>query len=370
MISVDKKPAIFFSSLMQTALERKATDLHLCPGSRPRARIDGVLMDLDDRVLSLEDCEFVLRSIFNEVQWQTLREEGTVELTHDYSPDCRLHINAHWLPTGPALALRVHRTGILDFERLHLPSVLRDLCHRPRGIVLVTGMGGSGKTVTLATMLAHINKTRNCHIVTIEERIEFVHRNVNCLLTQREVGYSPQASVRALRAALREHPDVLFVGEIKEAETVRLALAAADAGCLVFGSLQTPRALPTLARLLAFFGSTERGILRQLLSENLQALICQRLLPRLGGGLVPALEIVIGTPKVKRLIAQDEFADLEGTIQSRESGMQTFNQALLDLMKGEKVLESAAMKVSPDPADLQQLILAERRGTAGTTGSA
>jgi twitching motility protein PilT len=216
-------------------------------------------------------------------------------------------------------------------------------------------------------MLGYINKIRKCHIITIEDPIEFVHPDANSLVSQREVGYDTKSFLRALRASLREDPDVILVGEMRDVETIRAAVSAAETGHLVFSTLHTTQAYTTVERILGFFSPTEQVIIRALLAENLKGVICQRLLPRLGGGLVPALEIMVGTSTVQKLIAEDRLRSLTQAIQNREGGMQTFNQALLDLLKAGSIDEKTAMAASSNPQALRRMMLGGESGGDSTS---
>jgi len=362
MAPVATKSEIHAEDLLQKVVDAVATDLHIRSGSCAKLRIDGDLVDIDDRILTPEDCEFILRSITDEVQWHTFNTEKELDFAYALTLACRFRVNAYWHLGTIGIAFRLNRSDILEFERLNLPPVIKDLCHQHRGLVLVTGITGSGKSTTLATMLAYINKIRKCHIITIEDPIEFVHNDINSLVSQREVGYDTKSFLRALRASLREDPDVILVGEMRDVETIRAAVSAAETGHLVFSTLHTTQASVTVERVLGFFTPTEQVIIRQLLAENIQGVICQRLLPRIGGGLIPALEIMVGTSTVRKLIAEDRLRGLNQAIQNREGGMQTFNQALMDLMNAKKISEQTAMLASSNPAALRRMMLGGESG--------
>ena len=354
-------------ALLQLVVEKNATDLHIRAGTPAKLRLDGELTDVDDRDLSPEDCEFFLRQIVDESQWHTFTVERELDFAYALTLAHRFRVNAYWHLGTVGIAFRLNRSDILDFDKLNLPPVVRDLCHQHRGLVLVTGITGSGKSTTLATMLGYINKIRRCHIITIEDPIEFLHQDINSLVSQREVGYDTKSFLRALRSSLREDPDVILVGEMRDVETIRAAVSAAETGHLVFSTLHTTQAYTTVERVLGFFSPTEQVIIRGLLAENLKGVICQRLLPRLGGGLVPALEIMVGTSTVQKLIAEDRLRSLTQAIQNKEGGMQTFNQALLELLKAGSIDEKVAMSASSNPQALRRMMLGGESGGDSTS---
>jgi twitching motility protein PilT len=354
--------------LLEIVVETKSTDLHIRAGAPPKLRTNGELVNINEIPMTPEDTEFFLRSITDEAQWHMFTSEKELDFAYSLRKECRFRVNAYWHLGTIALAFRLNRADMLDFEKLGLPPVCRDLAHQHRGLVLVTGITGSGKSTTLATMLDYINHVRACHIITIEDPIEFVYTDAKSLISQREVGYDTNSFVRALRAALREDPDVILVGEMRDVETIRTAVNAAETGHLVFSTLHTTKAATSVERILGFFSPTEQPVIRALLAENLKGVISQRLLPKKDGkGLVPALEIMVGTGTVKKLIAENQLRTLNQAIQNREGGMQTFNQALLDLMRADKLEESVAMAASDNPGALRRLMLGGESGGDSTS---
>lgn len=367
-LATAKKSQFDHKQLLQLVVEEKATDLHVRAGSPPKLRVSGDLVNVSDTPMSPEDTEFMLRSITDEAQWHDFTTNKELDFAYSLTKECRFRVNAYWNLGTVAMAFRLNRSDILDFERLGLPPVTRDLCHQHRGLIMVTGITGSGKSTTLATMLNYINTWRACHIITIEDPIEFIYTDRKALFSQREVGYDTQSFVRALRAALREDPDVILVGEMRDVETIRTAVNAAETGHLVFSTLHTTKAATSVERILGFFTPTEQPIIRSLLAENLKGVLSQRLLPKKGGkGLVPALEIMVGTSTVKKLIAENQLRTLNQAIQNREGGMQTFNQALLDLLIAEKIDEQTAMAASDNPGALRRLMLGGSSGGDSTS---
>lgn len=348
--------------LLQKTVDEKATDLHVRVGACPKLRIDGELIDCLDYKFTTEDTEQFLRAIIDDDQWDTFHTERELDFGYPFSRHCRFRVNAYWHLGTIALAFRLNRSDILDFDSLNLPPVIRDLAHQQRGLILVTGITGSGKSTTLATMLDYINKTRSDHIITIEDPIEFVYDDAKGLISQREVGHDTKSFVRALRASLREDPDVILVGEMRDVETIRTAISAAETGHLVFSTLHTVTAATSIERILGFFNPTEQVTVRALLAENMKGVISQRLLPKLGGGLIPALEIMVGTITVKNLIVENKIAALSQAIQNREGGMQTFNQALLDMINAQFIDVKTAMSASDNPAALRRMMLGGQSG--------
>lgn len=366
--AVTSKPQVDYRELLTAVVDTRSTDLHIRPGAPPKLRTAGDLVDLNDCIMTPEDSEFFLRSITDEAQWYTFTTDKELDFAYSLNRDCRFRVNAYWHLGQIAIAFRLNRSDILDFEKLNLPPVIRDLAHQERGLVLVTGVTGSGKSTTLATMLDYINQIRACHIITIEDPIEFIYSDKKALISQREVGYDTSSFVRALRAALREDPDVILVGEMRDVETIRTAVNAAETGHLVFSTLHTTMAATSVERILGFFSPNEQGIIRALLSENLRGVISQRLLPKKGGkGLIPALEIMVGTSTVRKLIAENKLRTLNQAIQNREGGMQTFNQAILDLIKAEKIEEIVGMRSSDNPAALRRMLLGGESGGDSTS---
>ena len=245
----------------------------------------------------------------------------------------RFRVNAFNQDRGSAAVFRTIPSKVLSLEDLNAPAVFKDICDNPRGLVLVTGPTGSGKSTTLAAMMDYKNDTEYGHILTIEDPIEFVHQSKKCLINQREVHRDTLGFAEALRSALREDPDIILVGELRDLETVRLALTAAETGHLVFGTLHTSSAAKTIDRIIDVFPSAEKSMVRSMLSESLRAVISQTLLKRVGGGRVAAHEIMIGTPAIRNLVREDKVAQMYSAIQTGQAfGMQTLDQCMQDLI--------------------------------------
>ncbi|HFC29859.1 MAG TPA: type IV pilus twitching motility protein PilT, partial [Oceanospirillales bacterium] len=264
----------------------------------------------------------------------------------------RFRVNAYNQNRGCAAVFRTIPTEILTLEDLNCPPIFKELISVPRGLILVTGPTGSGKSTTLAAMIDYINKNEHGHILTIEDPIEFVHTSNKCLINQREVFRDTQSFSKSLKSALREDPDIILVGELRDLETIELALTAAETGHLVFGTLHTSSAAKTIDRIIDVFPAGEKPMVRSMLSESLRAVIAQTLLKRVGGGRVAAHEIMVGIPAIRNLIREDKVAQMYSSIQTGQSyGMQTLDQCLLDLVKKGVVTRQAARAKAANKTD-------------------
>ena len=337
------------SELLHVAVENKASDLHLSSGLEPLFRVDGELCAFDFPVLDKKDVMQMLDSVMNDKQ----RSQFKITLETDFSFEShalltRFRVNAYWQERGPAAACRVIPNRILTMTTLQLPTMIKDIASVTHGLVLVTGPTGSGKSTTLAAIIDYINATRQQHILTIEDPIEFIHHSNRCLINQREVFRDTHTFSSALRSALRQDPDVILVGELRDQETIRLAMTAAETGHLVFATLHTHSASKTIHRIIDVFSGEEQAMVRSMLSESLQAVIAQTLVKRVGGGRVAALEIMLATPAIRHLIRDDKIAQMYSMIQTgRNMGMQTLEQHLIQLVNENiitPVVAEAALK--------------------------
>lgn len=265
--------------LLRFTVEAEASDLHISAGSVPMVRVDGEMRKLNLPKMSVEEVQRLIFSTMNESQITIFKEKLEIDFSTKLSDDTRFRVNAFHQVNGLACAFRVIPNVIKSFEELNLPEVLSRLTHRHKGLILVTGPTGSGKSTTLATMIDHINESRHCHIITVEDPIEFVHHSKNSLLNQRELGHDTWSFTAALRSALREDPDVILVGEMRDLETVALALTAAETGHLVLATLHTSSATKSIDRIIDMFPKEQQGQVRSMLSESLQAVVAQTLLP-------------------------------------------------------------------------------------------
>ncbi len=354
------------AELLGVLVENKGSDLHLQSGEVPIGRINGVLGRFEMSPLTESDVLRLAREVLGSDE--KLRE---FESTKDWDAAValpglgRFRANLFYQRNLPGMVLRTIGTRIPTLDELELPTVLKTIAASNDGLVLVTGATGSGKSTTLAALIDHINSTESCHIMTLEDPVEFVHQNKLGLINQREIAVDSTTFASALKHVLRQDPDVILIGEMRDAESAAVALTAAETGHLVFGTLHTQDAPESLERLINLFPTDRVTQVRMQLSLGLRAIICQKLLPRSGGGRTAALEILINSPRVKKLILEGDTTKIPAAIQaSRSEGMQTFNQALVDLVKGGKVEEAEALRSSPKPDELKMNLKGIFSGTS------
>lgn len=332
------------SELLAFAVKNKASDLHLSAGLPPMIRVHGDVRRINLPPMEHKDVHGMIYDIMNDSQRKSYEENLECDFSFSIPGLSRFRVNAFMQERGAAAVMRTIPSKVLSLEELNAPKVFTDLAMQPRGIVLVTGPTGSGKSTTLAAMMNHINENQYSHILTVEDPIEFVHESKKCLINQRELGPHTLSFSNALRSALREDPDVILVGELRDLETIRLALTAAETGHLVFGTLHTSGAAKTIDRIVDVFPAAEKDMVRAMLSESLRAVISQSLLKtKDGAGRVAAHEIMIGTPAIRNLIRENKVAQMYSAIQTGQSvGMQTLDQCLLDLVRRNVVSSSEA----------------------------
>jgi twitching motility protein PilT len=337
------------TQLLHYALSVHASDIHLSAGEPPRLRINGDMRPLEMDPLTPDQIVQILYSALTDEQRHVLEETKELDLAYDLGERTRARINVFPHRRGLAAAFRLVPTTPPRLDDLMLPPVIRDLCRLDAGLVLVVGPTGSGKSTTLAAMIDLINGEFDGHILTIEDPIEFVHKSKRCLVHQRELGVHTKSFTGALRSGLREDPDVILIGEMRDLETVRLALTAAETGHLVFATLHAPDAPQTVDRIIDVFPSEQQAQVRVTLAETLQAVICQRLLKKRGGGRIAALEIMRATTAVRNLIREGKGHQLRSTMQtSRSDGMQTMQSDLESLVRRGLVEAAEAQKVMTD----------------------
>lgn len=322
------------TELLAFSVKQGASDLHLSAGLPPMIRVDGDVRRINLPPLEHKQVHDLMYDIMNDKQRKDFEEFLETDFSFEVPGVARFRVNAFNQKRGAAGVFRTIPTKVLSMEDLGLSQVFRDICMTPRGLVLVTGPTGCGKSTTLAAMIDFINDNKYEHILTIEDPIEFVHDSRKCLMSQRELHRDTLGFAEALRSAMREDPDIILVGEMRDLETIRLALTAAETGHLVFGTLHTSSAAKTVDRIIDVFPSAEKSMVRSMLSESLQAVISQALLKRMSGGRVAAYEIMRGTPAIRNLIREDKVAQMYSAIQTGQSiGMQTMDQCLKDLFK-------------------------------------
>jgi twitching motility protein PilT len=326
--------AVDIAQLLAFSVKNNASDLHLSAGVPPMIRVDGDMKRINMPALTHKEVHGMVYDIMNDKQRKTYEEFFETDFSFEIPKLARFRVNAFNQNRGAGAVFRNIPSAILNLDELAAPKIFRDLCMLPRGLVLVTGPTGSGKSTTLAAMVDYCNDNRPDHIITIEDPIEFVHECKRCLINQREVKRDTLGFSEALRSALREDPDIVLVGEMRDLETIRLALTAAETGHIVFGTLHTSSAAKTIDRVVDVFPGEEKDMVRSMLSESLRAVISQTLLKRVGGGRVAAHEIMIGTPAIRNLIREGKIAQMYSSIQTGQSaGMQTLDQCLADLLQ-------------------------------------
>ncbi|MGB3725386.1 MAG: type IV pilus twitching motility protein PilT [Glaciecola sp.] len=321
------------NELLAFSVQNKASDLHLSAGLPPIIRVDGEMRRLNVPELDHKTVNALIYDIMNDKQRKEYEENLEVDFSFEIDGLSRFRVNAFNQNRGAAAVLRTIPSEILSLDQLGAPDIFKQIIDQPTGIVLVTGATGSGKSTTLAAMVDHINAHKREHILTIEDPIEFVHNNKLSVLNQREVHRDTHSFTAALRSALREDPDVILVGELRDLETIRLAISAAETGHLVFGTLHTNSAPKTIDRIIDVFPAEEKSMVRSMLSESLRAVISQTLLKKNGGGRVAAHEIMIGIPAIRNLIREDKVPQMYSVIQTgQQHGMQTMDQCLQKLV--------------------------------------
>lgn len=340
------------TELLAFGIKNNASDLHLSAGMPPMIRVDGDMRRLDVPALEHKEVHALVYDIMNDKQRKNYEEYFETDFSFDIPGMARFRVNVFTQDRGAGAVFRVIPAKVITLEELNAPSIFKDIADNPRGIVLVTGPTGSGKSTTLAAMIDYVNTNRSDHIITIEDPIEFVHKSKKSLINQREVHRDTLGFSEALRSALREDPDVILVGEMRDLETIRLALTAAETGHLVFGTLHTSSAAKTIDRIVDVFPGEEKDMVRAMLSESLRAVISQTLLKKNLGGRIAAHEIMICTPAIRNLIREAKVAQMYSTIQTgRAVGMQTLDQCLQELVQKDHINRKEA-RIKAENKDL------------------
>ena len=341
------------AQLLTFGVKQGASDLHLSAGLEPMIRVDGDVKRINLPPLDHKQVHDMVYDIMNDKQRKAYDEFLETDFSFEIPGLARFRVNAFNQNRGSAAVFRTIPSKILSLEDLKCPPIFKDLSDTPRGLILVTGPTGSGKSTTLAAMVNHKNETEYGHILTIEDPIEFVHTPKKCVINQREVHRDTLGFNEALRSALREDPDTILVGEMRDLETIRLALSAAETGHLVFGTLHTSSAAKTIDRIVDVFPAAEKEMVRAMLSEGLRAVISQTLMKKKGGGRIAAHEIMIGTPAIRNLIRENKIAQMYSSIQTgQKEGMFTLEQTLKDLVKRGMVSADDARRKANKPLDL------------------
>jgi twitching motility protein PilT len=354
--------------LLKTLVENSGSDLHITTQTPPQIRVHGHLQRLEGEPMTAAETKQLAYSVLTDSQKKRFEETLELDFSFGIKGIARFRCNMFNQRGSVGAVYRVIPEKIKSFQELALPPVLANLAERPRGLVLVTGPTGSGKSTTLAAMIDKINKERHDHILTIEDPIEFVHQHQSCLVNQREVHSDTQSFSNALRAALREDPDIVLIGEMRDLETVEAALKIAETGHLTFGTLHTNSAAQTINRIIDIFPSSQQGQIRTQLSLVLEGIVCQSLLPKIGGGRAVALEIMIPNSAIRNLIREDKIHQIYSAMQTGQEklGMQTMNQSLATLYQKKLVTLETALSRSSNKDELQDLI---NRGVGVVAGA-
>jgi len=352
----------------RVAIKTQANDLHLKVGQPPKLRLYGRLKDTTGEIMTQEKMEQLVFELLTPAQKQTFIEHGTLDFAYEIGDEDRFRINIFHQRGVISLAARRVSANVPPFEELHLPNTLAAICDRAQGLVLVVGPTGCGKTTTIASMINYINHTRSCHIVTVEDPIEYLFVDAKAIVSQREIGIDVRDFEEALRYLMRQDPDVVFVGEMRDDKTVTAGMRAAETGHLVFGTMHSANASQAIHRLLDLFPQDERYLTRQTLSLALSAIISQILLPCIKEGIdrIPALEVLLANPAVRKLISDGREADLPSVIRScQEEGMQDFTDNLCTLVKNGSIDPKDAYNYAPNKDELKMALKGIRTSTSG-----
>lgn len=344
--------------LFRALVQQKASDLHITVGSPPRLRIDGQVVPLNLPPMTPQETMELCYSVLTEAQKKQFELKKELDLSFSIPNVARFRANIYFQQGCISGSFRVIAHQVFTLEKLGTPPILKKLCELPRGLVLVTGPTGSGKSTTLAAMLDHINETRYEHIVTIEDPIEYVHQHKNCIVNQRELGDDTQSFSAALKSVLRQDPDVILIGEMRDPETISAALTIAETGHLVFGTLHTNGAISSINRMIDSFPPHQQPQVRTQLTMSLEAVLSQILLPRTGGGRVMAMEIMMMNPAIRSLVGEGKIQQIYSSMQTGQagSGMQTMNQSLFNLYQKNLISKETALLKSSHSEEMNEML--------------
>ncbi len=352
--------AVTLHQLLKIMVESNASDLHITTGSPPMLRIDGKLVPIKHPPLSIPETKDICYSVLTDAQKQKFEENWELDFSFGVQGLSRFRANVYMQRGAVAGAFRLIPFKIRGLRELGVPPIVSEIARKPRGLILVTGPTGSGKTTTLAAIIDQINEERHDHIVTIEDPIEYLMTHKSCLVNQREVGSDTKSFHNALRSVLREDPDVILVGEMRDLETIKIALVLSETGHLTLATLHTNTAVQTINRVIDVFPPHEQSQVRAQLSFVLEGILCQALIPKVGGGRVLAMEVLVPNPAIRNLIREDKVHQIysQQQIGQEKWGMQTFNQSLADLHLRKLITYEDAIGRSPDPEELKRIISA------------
>jgi len=348
---MEKKLQFYLKNLIHNG----GSDLHLKSGAIIRLRVNGDLLKLGDKLVTAEELDGIAQAILSTEQYETLTTTKELDATYVLDENNRFRLNFFYQMDGLSAVLRIIPVKILTLKELNLPSIITDLSNLHRGLILVTGVTGSGKSTTLAAMLDHINSTRKKHIITVEDPVEFVHPDKESLVSQRGVGQDTLSFANALKGALREDPDIILIGEMRDLETIEIALHAANTGHLVFSTLHTLDAKETINRVIGMFPKEEQNRIRVTLASVLGGVVSQRLVKTVDGKRAAAIEVMKQTPRIAELIAQNRDYEILDTIEAGKEiyGSQSFDQALLSLFNEKRIDEDTVLEHATNPSDMK-----------------
>ena len=347
---------VHIDEILRMAVDRKASDIHITSGLPPMIRLDGEVVSLPYEKMAEDTARRMVYDILNDDDLKKFEQTHELDFGYSVKGLARFRVNVYMQRNSVAAALRMIPNRIPTFDELRLPSIIRDLAKRSSGLILVTGPTGSGKSTTIASMIDDINETRHGHIITIEDPIEYLHRHKNCMVNQREMHSDTYSFHNSLRAVLREDPDIILVGELRDLETIEAALTLAETGHLVFGTLHTRNAPSTVDRIIDVFPADQQDQIKVLLANTIEAVVSQQLLPKLGGGRVAALEIMVGIPAIKNLIREGKTHQMYSVIETSSNvGMQTMDRSLAELVRQAMVSYEECMMRSVDKETFARL---------------